>query len=102
MRIWFLFYIRLYKLFNMLSTKSVKIGKRKNFDKDLPNRANVKNNPFPGLRPFRYEESHLFFGREGQIDEVVRKLMLHRFVGVIGTSGIGKSSFMYCGLLPIL
>jgi WD40 repeat protein len=61
-----------------------------------------KNNPFPGLRPFRYEESHLFFGREGQIDEVVKKLTAHKFVAVIGTSGIGKSSFMYCGLLPIL
>src|SRR6478752_8069208 len=61
-----------------------------------------KDNPFPGLRPFRYEESHLFFGREGQIDEVVRKLVEHKFVGVIGTSGIGKSSFMYCGLLPII
>jgi hypothetical protein len=59
-------------------------------------------NPFPGLRPFRNEESHLFFGREGQIEEVVKKLTKNRFVGVIGTSGIGKSSFMYCGLLPVL
>ena len=23
-------------------------------------------NPFPGLRPFRSDESHLFFGREEQ------------------------------------
>ena len=27
-------------------------------------------NPFPGLRPFTIEESHLFFGREGQCDEI--------------------------------
>ena len=26
-------------------------------------------NPFPGLRPFGIEESHLFFGREGQRGE---------------------------------
>jgi WD40 repeat protein/energy-coupling factor transporter ATP-binding protein EcfA2 len=59
-------------------------------------------NPFPGLRPFRIEESHLFFGREGQTDEVLLKLARHRFVGVVGPSGSGKSSFIYCGVLPIL
>ncbi|MCS6973465.1 MAG: High-affnity carbon uptake protein Hat/HatR [Cyclobacteriaceae bacterium] len=59
-------------------------------------------NPFPGLRPFKIEESHLFFGREGQSDEVLLKLSRHRFVAVIGPSGSGKSSFIYCGVLPIL
>ena len=34
----------------------------------------VEANPFPGLRPFKIEESHLFFGREGQSDEVLLKL----------------------------
>ena len=28
-------------------------------------------NPFPGLRPFTTDESHLFFGREGQSEEVL-------------------------------
>lgn len=59
-------------------------------------------NPFPGLRPFQMDESHLFFGREGQTDEVLMKLSQHRFVGIIGPSGSGKSSFVYCGALPIL
>ncbi|MCC5919656.1 MAG: High-affnity carbon uptake protein Hat/HatR [Cyclobacteriaceae bacterium] len=59
-------------------------------------------NPFPGLRPFKPEESHLFFGREGQSDEVLDKLAKNRFVGVIGPSGSGKSSFVYCGVLPNL
>ncbi|MEM7109044.1 MAG: High-affnity carbon uptake protein Hat/HatR, partial [Bacteroidota bacterium] len=59
-------------------------------------------NPFPGLRPFKIDESHLFFGREGQSDEVLLKLSKNRFVGVIGPSGSGKSSFVYCGVLPIL
>jgi WD40 repeat protein len=62
----------------------------------------VITNPFPGLRPFKIEESHLFFGREGQSDEVLLKLSKSRFVGVIGPSGSGKSSFIYCGVLPIL
>ncbi|MBS1543902.1 MAG: High-affnity carbon uptake protein Hat/HatR, partial [Bacteroidetes bacterium] len=59
-------------------------------------------NPFPGLRPFKIEESHLFFGREGQSDEVLLKMSKSRFVAVIGPSGSGKSSFIYCGVLPIL
>jgi WD40 repeat protein/energy-coupling factor transporter ATP-binding protein EcfA2 len=59
-------------------------------------------NPFPGLRPFTFEESHLFFGREGQSDEVQLNLAQHRFTAVIGASGSGKSSLMNCGLIPIL
>jgi energy-coupling factor transporter ATP-binding protein EcfA2/pyruvate/2-oxoglutarate dehydrogenase complex dihydrolipoamide acyltransferase (E2) component len=59
-------------------------------------------NPFPGLRPFGIEESHLFFGREGQSEEVLTKLSENRFVAVIGASGTGKSSLIYCGLIPIL
>lgn len=73
-------------------------------DQQLPYESSEKmvDNPFPGLRPFKIEESHLFFGREGQSDEVLLKLSKHRFVGVIGPSGSGKSSFIYCGVLPIL
>ncbi|HEU5147926.1 MAG TPA: High-affnity carbon uptake protein Hat/HatR [Chryseosolibacter sp.] len=69
-----------------------------------PNRSQqlLTPNPFPGLRPFNIEESHLFFGREGQSDEVLLKLSKSRFVAVIGPSGSGKSSFIYCGVMPIL
>ena len=66
----------------------------------MPTLTGIEN-PFPGLRPFKIEESHLFFGREGQSDEVLLKLSKSRFVGVIGPSGSGKSSFIYCGVLPI-
>lgn len=59
-------------------------------------------NPFPGLRPFTPKESHLFFGREGQSEEILQKLSDNKFVAVVGTSGSGKSSLMYCGVLPIL
>ena len=59
-------------------------------------------NPFPGLRPFSIEESHLFFGREGQNDEVLMKLARNKFTAIIGASGSGKSSFMFCGVIPIL
>jgi ABC-type oligopeptide transport system ATPase subunit len=59
-------------------------------------------NPFPGLRPFTVDECHLFFGREGQVDEILVKLAQNRFVCVMGYSGSGKSSLMYCGLVPVL
>ncbi len=59
-------------------------------------------NPFPGLRPFGIKESHLFFGREGQSEEVLNNLSRNRFVAVVGSSGSGKSSLMYCGLVPVL
>ena len=61
----------------------------------------VRNfNPFPGLRSFAPEESNLFFGREKESEEVLKKLLKNRFVTVIGASGSGKSSLIYCGVLP--
>jgi hypothetical protein len=59
-------------------------------------------NPFPGLRPFSPEESDLFFGREGQSKEVIKRLLENKFVTVIGASGSGKSSLILCGVVPHL
>ena len=68
---------------------------------DINKRINILN-PFPGLRPFSAEESHLFFGREGQSEVVLEYLVKNRFAAVTGASGSGKSSLVYCGLIPIL
>jgi tetratricopeptide (TPR) repeat protein len=59
-------------------------------------------NPFPGLRPFEADEDHLFFGREKEIDELLRRLRTTRFLSVVGTSGSGKSSLIRSGLIPSL
>ena len=59
-------------------------------------------NPFPGLRPFEADEDYLFFGREKQIDELLRRLRTTRFLSVLGTSGSGKSSLVRAGLIPAL
>lgn len=59
-------------------------------------------NPFPGLRAFEEDEDYLFFGREKQIDELLKKLRTSHFIAVVGTSGSGKSSLVKCGLLPAL
>jgi tetratricopeptide (TPR) repeat protein len=59
-------------------------------------------NPFPGLRPFDPEEDHLFFGREKEIDALLRRLRSARFLSVIGSSGSGKSSLVRSGLIASL
>src|SRR4026209_247967 len=59
-------------------------------------------NPFPGLRPFETDEYRLFFGREGQADELIARLQRSRFLAVVGTSGSGKSSLIRAGLMPAL
>ena len=57
---------------------------------------------YPGLRPFEAEDALLFFGREEQTDELLRRLEDTRFLAVVGLSGSGKSSLVRAGLLPAL
>jgi energy-coupling factor transporter ATP-binding protein EcfA2 len=64
--------------------------------------VNYSANPFPGLRPFESTETYLFFGRDGQSEELLRRLRRTRFLAVVGTSGSGKSSLVRAGLLPAL
>jgi hypothetical protein len=58
--------------------------------------------PFPGLRPFAYEDHEFFFGRQDQIYALYRLIDRFRFVAVVGSSGSGKSSLVRAGLLPLL
>src|SRR5512133_1029977 len=66
---------------------------------NLSSDSRQPGNPFPGLRPFTPAESHLFFGRERQGESILKQLNSHRFVALIGASGSGKSSLIYCGLV---
>lgn len=59
-------------------------------------------NPYVGLRPFFLQDSLQFFGRESQTAELLSVLHEHRFLGVVGSSGSGKSSLVRAGLLPAL
>jgi hypothetical protein len=62
----------------------------------------LARNPFPGLRSFQEDEDFLFFGREGQIAELLKRLRNQHFLAVVGTSGSGKSSLIRAGLIPAL
>ena len=59
-------------------------------------------NPFPGLRPFGEEDDYLFFGREQDVDALLKRLRSNRFLAVIGWSGSGKSSLVQSGVIPAL
>ena len=43
----------------------------------------VSMSPYPGLRPFRRDESDLFFGRGTQVADMLRRLETHRFLAVV-------------------
>lgn len=60
------------------------------------------NCPYPGLRPFRSDESHIFFGREEQTDRLLEKLQRTHFLAVVGPSGCGKSSLVRAGMIAAL
>ncbi len=62
----------------------------------------IDSNPFVGLRPFRSDESLLFFGRRKQTSDLMEKLYKNRFLPVVGGSGCGKSSLVKAGLISRL
>jgi WD40 repeat protein/DNA-binding winged helix-turn-helix (wHTH) protein len=61
-----------------------------------------ERSPYPGLSSFTSRESAFFFGREGEVESLRRKLESRRMLALIGPSGSGKSSFLRAGLLPSL
>jgi len=62
----------------------------------------MADSPYPGLRAFEQSESHLFFGREQALSDMIEKLRRRRFLAVTGPSGCGKSSLIKAGLLEEL
>jgi PQQ-dependent catabolism-associated CXXCW motif protein len=69
---------------------------------DAVNASEIADEPYPGLRSFYRDETHIFFGREGTINTMVDRLAAHRFLAVTGASGSGKSSLVRTGLLDAL
>jgi tetratricopeptide (TPR) repeat protein len=55
--------------------------------------------PYPGLRPFKRDETDLFFGRDDCVEAMISRMRETRFLAVLGSSGSGKSSLVYTGLL---
>jgi WD40 repeat protein/DNA-binding SARP family transcriptional activator len=58
--------------------------------------------PFKGLAAFTTGDAAYYFGRERLVDEVIARLVDHPFVGLVGSSGSGKSSLLQAGVLSAL
>ncbi|MFC0433820.1 hypothetical protein [Kutzneria buriramensis] len=60
------------------------------------------DSPYVGLAAFTADDADRFFGRERLVELLATRLAQHRFVGVFGASGAGKSSLLRAGLIPRL
>ena len=58
--------------------------------------------PFKGLASFDVEDAEVFFGRERLVAEMVARLAGAPLMGIVGSSGAGKSSALRAGLLAAL
>jgi eukaryotic-like serine/threonine-protein kinase len=58
--------------------------------------------PYAGLRAFQEEDATRFFGRDKEIATLATRLLESPLVGVVGPSGIGKSSLLRAGVIPTL
>ena len=67
-----------------------------------PEAESVPTCPFPGLASYTEADSELFWGREAETGELVRRVRSAHRVVVIGPSGSGKSSLVFAGLIAEL
>lgn len=59
-------------------------------------------NPYVGPVPFGRGDSESFFGRDGEVPELVSLVVSHRVVVLHATSGAGKTSLVDAALVPHL
>jgi hypothetical protein len=57
---------------------------------------------YRGSRPFRREDSGRFFGRETEAEELGALWLKNRLTFVSGPAGIGKTSLLAAGVLPMV
>ena len=58
--------------------------------------------PFKGLAFFDRADAEYFCGRERLVSDLLARLVESTLVGILGPSGIGKSSLLRAGVLPAL
>jgi hypothetical protein len=57
---------------------------------------------YPGIRAFEEDEQFLFFGRNEDIRRLYAQVLANSIVVLFAKSGIGKSSLLSAGLVPLL
>jgi hypothetical protein len=72
----------------------------------LPGRRSVElqidESPYAGLSSFQEDDAGKFFGRNKEIAAMVTRIRDRPLMAVVGSSGVGKSSFVRAGLVPAL
>lgn len=58
--------------------------------------------PFKGLDAFVEGDDGRFFGRAWAINDLIARLKRDRLLCIVGPSGVGKSSLVLAGLMPVL
>ncbi|MFG1921725.1 NACHT and WD repeat domain-containing protein [Cryptosporangium sp. NPDC048952] len=67
-----------------------------------------EDSPYPGLGVFSSDYSKVFFGRESETEEILKRITRNshnderRALALVGPSGAGKSSIIQAGVLPRL
>ena len=84
------------------ATKQQEVIQRicEDFKKPVPTLTTIPDCPYPGMVPFKQEDSDRFFGRQREVNDLIQHLRLYPFLAVIGASGSGKSSLVFAGLIP--
>jgi putative ribosome biogenesis GTPase RsgA len=63
--------------------------------------VDIPEDPYCGIRPFGYADHKIFFAREEEAIQLQLLVTVYRGVMLYGDSGVGKSSLINAGLLPI-
>ncbi len=62
----------------------------------------LDESPYAGLASFQENDAGKFFGRNREVAAMVSRIRDRPIMGVVGSSGVGKSSFVRAGLVPAL
>jgi eukaryotic-like serine/threonine-protein kinase len=65
-------------------------------------RLRSDESPYAGLKSFQESDAHRFFGRSRDVAAAVARLRDAPLLGIVGPSGVGKSSFVRAGVVPAL
>jgi len=62
----------------------------------------IDESPYAGLSSFQENDAGKFFGRSREVAAMVTRIRDRPLMAVVGSSGVGKSSFVRAGLVPAL
>ncbi|MBA2541101.1 MAG: serine/threonine protein kinase, partial [Deltaproteobacteria bacterium] len=62
----------------------------------------IDESPYAGLSSFQEGDAGKFFGRNREIASMMTRIRDQPLMAVVGSSGVGKSSFVRAGLVPAL